>query len=146
MLRRYTNHTILALWAIIGTSLSLKAQTKSIPDSIQYSVLLMFQSVCCGVPDQEPLDKALRKFAKREKTGPIEMWKIGPMGREGEYYLVFDLKKWKPATREKMVHLLEQMSKNLREPGHVSIEKNGILRKSELPERATMEKLTLSGL
>lgn len=146
MLRRYFNHTVLVLWAVIGPSLSLKAQTKAIPDSVQYSVLLMFQSVCCGVPDQEPLDKALRKFAKREKTGTIEFRKIGPMGREGEYYLVFDLKKWKPSTRVKMVHLLDQMSKNLREPGHVSIEKNGILRKSELPERATMEKLTLSGL
>lgn len=100
---------------------------------------MMFQSVCCGVPDQEPLDKAIRAFKKKEKMTSLRAWKIGPMGREGEYYLVFDLEKWPASRRKKFMEILRVVSGKLKDPGHVNLEENYMMRKADLPGRATME-------
>ncbi|HAN65314.1 MAG TPA: hypothetical protein DCQ34_03080 [Chitinophagaceae bacterium] len=139
---KHVKHFILVFWAFIGPTLSIMAQTKNIPDSAQYSALLMFQSVCCGVPDQEPLDKSIRAFIKKEKLASVRAWKIGPMGREGEYYLVFDLRKWPDSRRNAFINILRNVSDQLKDPGHVSFEENYMIQKVDLPGRATMEPIS----
>ena len=40
-----------------------KAQEKD--STIQYPIVVKFQSKCCGVPDAAPLKKAILKFKKK---------------------------------------------------------------------------------
>ena len=58
---------------------------------LAYPIAVKFQSVCCGVPSDVPLQKAIKSFKKRYKINIIDAVHIGPLGREGEYDLAFPL-------------------------------------------------------
>jgi hypothetical protein len=60
--------------------------------SIFYPVVVSFNSMCCGVPDDAPVMKLISSFKKQHRIKRIAVDHIGPMGKEGEYYLAFRLK------------------------------------------------------
>lgn len=82
---------------------SAKAQT----DSANYPVVIEFASFCCGVPDSKPIIDYVKCFKKKNKTESITGYKLGPAGREGEYYLVFPLTELTQKQREKFVAEIE---------------------------------------
>src|SRR6187397_215544 len=57
-----------------------------------YPVVVEFHSFCCGVPDAGPLTSFIKSFKKQQKIKKISVDRIGPMGKEGEYYMAFPLK------------------------------------------------------
>ncbi|MEO6490120.1 MAG: hypothetical protein ABIO04_09295 [Ferruginibacter sp.] len=57
-----------------------------------YPVVISFHSECCGVPSDSSLRIFIDHFKKHYKIKRITADYIGPMGREGEYYLGFKLR------------------------------------------------------
>ena len=85
-------------------SISFGQQSDS---TLKYAVVIKFQSICCGVPNAAPLKKFVSKFKKEYHTKTIRADKIGPMGREGEYYLGFNLKELTRKQKHYFLNALE---------------------------------------
>ena len=119
-------------------SISFGQQSDS---TLKYAVVIKFQSICCGVPNAAPLKKFVSKFKKEYHTKTIRADKIGPMGREGEYYLGFKLKE---LTRKQKYYFLKKVTvvtSKLTDKGKAIAEENVIIDKSTLPQIATITKV-----
>lgn len=117
-----------------------KAQKK---DSVLfYPIVVKFQSKCCGVPDQKPLDSAILLYKIRNHIRIIKADKISPMGREGEYYLAFKKSKFLSRYKKSFTALLEKVCKQMNEPGYIEIEKNATINTADIPSRAEIEAIT----
>ena len=92
-----------------------KAQTKD--SIIHYPIVVEFQSVCCGVPSEAPLISFLKKFKKNNKIKKINVYKIGPLGREGEYHLGFKLTEFNRAQKKSFIKKLKQIVPKLNDKG-----------------------------
>ena len=107
------------------------------PTSVKYPVVIKFQSICCGVPDDAPLNEMIKKFKKQYKIKTLIATRIGPMGKEGEYYLAFSLKgltaKQKLNFKKKIRSLVPTMKDN----GVATLEENISINAADLPSRAT---------
>ncbi|MFT3911561.1 MAG: hypothetical protein QM737_19205 [Ferruginibacter sp.] len=66
---------------------SLKAQQ----DSTTYPVVIQFNSIGTGVPRDSALRSYITCFKKKYKVKNLTASRIGPMGKEGEYWLAFSL-------------------------------------------------------
>lgn len=66
---------------------SLKAQQ----DSTAYPVIIQFNSIGTGVPGDSALRYCINCFKKKNKVKKLTASRIGPMGKEGEYWLAFSL-------------------------------------------------------
>ena len=89
-----------------------KAQTKDSiiqyrDSTIQYPIVVEFQSVCCGVPSEAPLVSFLKNFKRTNKIKKIKVYKIGPLGREGEYHLGFKLTEFNRAQKKSFIKKLD---------------------------------------
>ena len=73
---------------ILSVTQPLTAQTI---EKTTYPMVISFQSQCCGVPSDSAVRKFIVSFKKKYKIKKITAYHIGPMGREGEYYLAFTL-------------------------------------------------------
>lgn len=133
---------ILSILPFLSICLAFSARAQA-PDSATrtYALVVQFQSVCCGVPDDAPLQKAIRQFRKKYKTRRITADKIGPMGREGEYYLAFRLKELSPKQKNLFIKKLEQVAPQLKDRGQAVIEKNMQVRMADLPANVSIEKM-----
>ena len=74
--------------SLIVSPLFLKAQSDQ---ERKFPLVVEFASFCCGTPDSKPVTDYVKCFRKKNKTGEITAYRIGPVGREGEYYLAFPL-------------------------------------------------------
>lgn len=106
-----------------------------------YDVVLQFQSFCCGVPDDEALQKAVAAFKKTYKLKKIYVDRIGPMGKEGEYQLCFAMNKMTARQRSAFIELLEKTAPLLKDPGQVTLEKNVLVKRTDLPARASIDRI-----
>ena len=127
----------LTLFGLILFSLSNKVTAQ---DSIKtrYRLVVSFQSECCGVPSEDPFIKYIRAFRKRNKIPKITAYHIGPMGKEGEYYLAFKLKELNRKLANKFVSGMKSVKKDPKDKGLFSIEENMIITPETLPQRATV--------
>lgn len=110
-------------------------------DSTTYAVVIQFQSMCCGVPDDAPLRSFINSFKKRNKLKKITAWHIGPMGKEGEYWLAFPLKEMKAKQMAAFKKQAKEVTGKLKNKGAASYEENMVVINSALPGRAVVEKL-----
>lgn len=104
-------------FAALFTSTAVARQTT-------YTVLLSFKSSCCGVPSDEPLMKMIKKFKKQYHLKSISADHIGPMGREGEYYLGFRLKEMNKVQKAAFIKQLDKLVPLMKDRGAVSVERN----------------------
>ncbi len=99
--------------------------------TISFRVLLKFQSECCGVPSDRPLIKAISSFKRKYHVRSIQAYRIGPMGREGEYYLGFYLKELNRPLRSKLISKMRaSVILMCKDKGTVAMEENS---KTTLP-------------
>lgn len=108
-----------------------------------YAVVVSFNSMCCGVPDNAPLKKLVRNFKKQYKIKSITVDSIGPMGREGEYYFAFRLKELSKAQKVKFVKQLKKLAPTLKDKGSATIEENVEVNKADLSSRTSITALKL---
>ncbi len=107
-------------FVLIGNA--TKAQTKD--SIIHYPIVVEFQSVCCGVPSEAPLVSFLKKFKRTNKIKKIKVYKIGPLGREGEYHLGFKLTELNRAQKKSFIKKLKQLVPKLNDKGLAVLNEN----------------------
>jgi len=103
-----------------------------------YPVLVSFNSLCCGVPSNEPVIKLVQRFKKQYKIKKVTVDSIGPMGREGEYYLAFSLKEFSKAQKKLFIQQLKKTAATMKEQGSADVRENETIDRSALPGRATV--------
>lgn len=108
-----------------------------------YPVVVMFGSMCCGVPDSRPVMKLVSNFKKQYKIKLIAVDSIGPMGREGEYYLAFRLKEMTNAQKIKFISQLKKIAPTMTDKGSAEIKENMTINKADLSSRTGITTLRL---
>lgn len=88
-------------------SASINAQSK-IPTLSKFDVVVSFGSMCCGTATDDFLKTHFKKFSKLNKV-TIPVYKASGCGREGEYKVMFSLKKLKPSVKKKFLGELKAM-------------------------------------
>ncbi len=120
-------------------SVSLHAQQNK--GTIIYPAVIQFQSECCGVPDDAPVRQFIRSFRKQQKIKKkLTAYHIGPMGKEGEYYLAFTLREMTKKQKKTFIKKLKVVTANLKDKGSASFAENLTIEREALPGRATIEK------
>jgi hypothetical protein len=103
-----------------------------------YPAIVSFQSMCCGVPDDKPVTAMIKRFKKQHKIRRITADHIGPMGKEGEYYLAFRLKEMSKAQKYKFIQQLKKIVPEMKDRGSAVLEVNMVFDRSTLHTRATI--------
>lgn len=99
-----------------------------------YPVVVSFNSFCCGVPSDTPLVSMIKAFRKQYKIRQVSADKIGPMGREGEYYLAFRLKEFNKTQRTKFIQQLKKTAATMKDNGKAEIRENEEIEKELLSD------------
>jgi hypothetical protein len=115
------------------------AQNKN--DSLNFPIVMKFESVCCGVPDDKPFKKYLTQFKKKNKITSIHASYIGPMGREGEYYIGFPLTEMKSGQKSAFMKGLKSVASKMRDKGQAVTERNFHINTSTLSERTVIKEV-----
>ena len=103
-----------------------------------YPVVVSFLSMCCGVPDSKPVMELIKSFKKQNRIKRIAVDSIGPMGKEGEYYLAFRLKEMSKSQKIKFIQQLKKIAPTMKDRGTASIIENMLVDKSTLYSRASI--------
>ncbi len=115
-------------------TLSLYAQSQK----KVYRYVVKFNSECCGVPNEAPLIKSIAKFKIKNNIRKLAYYKISPMGREGEYYMAFQLKE---LTEKKLVLFMKEIDATvlkMKDKGSATTEENMIIDVQSLSGRTTI--------
>lgn len=125
-------------FAICLTALSCAAVAQK---STTYPVVVRFGSLCCGVPSNAPVTKLIKRFKKQYKIKQVAADSIGPMGREGEYYLAFRLKEFSKAQQAKFIVQLQKTATTMKEQGYAEIREHETVNKADLSSGTTVKVL-----
>ncbi len=112
-------------------------------NSTTYPVVVSFNSMCCGVPSNEPLMKFIKTYKKQYKIKKIAVDSIGPMGKEGEYYLAFRLKELSKTQKIKFIQQLKKITPTMKDQGSADIKENETVNKADLSSRTAITTLKL---
>lgn len=113
---------------------NIKAQT--IDTAVRYPILIKFESICCGVPSDKPIKLFINKFKKSNHIKKITANRIGPMGREGEYYLAFRLNKLNKKQKSNFIKGIKAAVLKLTDKGKAEYEENVVLNTDSFPSIA----------
>ena len=116
-----------------------KAQTKD--SIIHYPIVIQFQSVCCGVPSDEPLNAFLKTFKRNNKIKKITAYKIGPLGREGEYNIGFKLTELNKAQKKSFIKKLKQLVPKLNDKGLAVVNEMETINLKSYPSNVTVVRI-----
>lgn len=113
--------------------------TASIAQKVSsYPVVVSFNSMCCGVPNSGPVIKLISSFKKTNRIKFIAVDSIGPMGREGEYYLAFRLTEFSKAQKLKFIQQLKKIAPTMVDKGSAEVKENVVINKADLSSRAVI--------
>jgi hypothetical protein len=107
-------------------------------NSSTYPVVVSFNSICCGVPSNAPVMKLTGSFKKQYKIKQVAVDSIGPMGREGEYFLAFRLKEFSKAQKIKFIQQLKKTAATMEDNGLAEIKENETIIKADLSSRTSV--------
>ena len=122
--------------------LSLKPVLAQDTAVTRFPVVVSFHSICCGVPSDSSITVYILAFKKKNKLKSIKASHIGPMGKEGEYYLAFPLKELTKKQAKAFITGLKKVKKSPDETGEISYMDNYSLHVKQLPGRATVREVT----
>jgi hypothetical protein len=103
-----------------------------------YPVVITFNSMCCGVPSNEPVIKLVQRFKKQYKIKKVTADRIGPMGREGEYWLAFSLKEFSKSQKVLFIKQLKKTAATMTDKGSAEVKENETVDMSELSGATTV--------
>lgn len=130
---------ILFFISLIFIGISTNAQTN---DSIvRYPILIQFQSVCCGVPSETPLISFIKTFKRNNKIKKITAFKIGPLGREGEYNVGFKLTELNRAQKKSFIKKLKLLVPKLNDKGMAVVNEMEIINLKSYPSNVSVERV-----
>jgi hypothetical protein len=108
-----------------------------------YKYVVKFNSECCGVPDAAPLLKCINAFKKKYKIKKLSYDYIGPMGREGEYYMAFALKELNKTQAALFIKNIDATTLKMKDKGSATTEQNMVIDPTSFSSRTTIVKKTL---
>lgn len=117
---------------LAGFLIALLTTAAYAQENITYPVVVSFNSMCCGVPDSGPVITLIKRFKKQHKIKRITADSIGPMGKEGEYYLAFSLKEMSKAQKIKFIQQLKRIAPTLKDQGSAEVIENLTINKADL--------------
>lgn len=118
---------------------STKAQTKD--SIIRYPIVIQFQSVCCGVPSEAPLISFIKTFKRNNKIKKITAYKIGPLGREGEYNVGFKLTELNRAQKKSFIKKLKLLMPKLNDKGMAVVNEMETINLTSYPANVSVERV-----
>ena len=127
-----------SLFSLFVLATNTNAQQKD-----TYPVVVSFNSMCCGVPSSAPVMKLISNFKKQYKIKKVFVDSIGPMGREGEYYLAFRLKEFSKLQKIKFIQQLKKIVPAMKEQGSADVKENETIDKASLSSRTAVTLLKL---
>lgn len=119
---------------------SLKAQQQ---DSTIYPIVIQFNSIGTGVPGDSALRSYITSFKKKNKVKKIKAFHIGPMGREGEYWLCFSLKELTPKQASVFKKEIKLIAEKPTERGLTVFVENMAIGKDQISGRRTISQVIL---
>lgn len=130
---------ILFFISLCFIGISTNAQTK---DSIvRYPIVIQFQSVCCGVPSQQPLISFIKTFKRNNKIKKISAYRIGPLGKEGEYNVGFKLTELNRAQKKSFIKKIKLLVPKLNDKGMAVLNEMVTINLNEYPANVTFERI-----
>ncbi len=127
----------ISLIFIVG--FSTKAQIKD--SIIRYPVVIQFQSVCCGVPSQQPLISFIKTFKRNNKVKKITAYRIGPLGKEGEYNVGFKLTELNRTQKKSFLKKIKLLVPKLNDKGIAVVNEMVTINLKEYPANVTIERI-----
>lgn len=121
---------------IFAIGLQSGAQDSS---KLTYPLVISFESHCCGVPSDSVIRKFIAAYKKQQKIKTISAVRIGPMGREGEYYLAFRLTEIRKKKQKDFITKISQLKPLATDRGSFSFNEQMEIDASTLSQR-TKEK------
>ena len=103
---------------------------------ITYPLVVSFGSQCCGVPSETPLKNCIASFKKKYKIKKIKAIHIGPLGREGEYDIVFSLTELNKKQKKDLITRVKKIKKLSEDPGYLTVRENMEVVPAEMPKRS----------
>src|SRR5882757_6138381 len=105
---------------ILLLSVNLYAQKRS-----TYPLAIMFNSMCCGVPDSKPLFDAVIYFKRKNKINKkLHYVHIGPLGKEGEYMIAFSLAELTKKQKTAFIKEIKKVVPSMKDKGSASVQEN----------------------
>jgi hypothetical protein len=130
----------ICFFLLLGTLLTTIALAQN---SEPYAAVVSFNSMCCGVPSNAPVMKLIKSFKKQYKIKQVTVDSIGPMGREGEYYLAFSLKEFSKTQKVKFIQQLKKTAVTMKDKGSAEVRENETIDKSGFSRGTTVTSLKL---
>jgi hypothetical protein len=106
-------------------------------DSLHYRITVKFGSMAAGVPSNQPVLAYVAAFKKKYKIKKIKYDRIGPMGREGEYYMAFPLKELTKKQQAVFLKNIKGIAAKLTDRGYASAEENESFSKKDFEGKLT---------
>ncbi|MBS1743860.1 MAG: hypothetical protein JST81_12570 [Bacteroidetes bacterium] len=106
-------------------------------NTCQYAVVLKFNSIGMGVPNDSLLRNYIDAFKQKNKIKKITACRIGPMGKEGEYWLAFSLKELSKKQKSIFKTELRAVTEQMTDRGNVSYEENEQVNKNDISGRVS---------
>jgi len=126
---------ILAITSLLITGCSSSGQ--ALISEQPYPIILSFSSMGSGVPDETAVKNFINEFKKQHQTGDIKGIHFGPIGREGEYRLLFLLSGWSDELKSQFVEGLSNTIKQTTfERGQIGFQLNTTFNPADYPKRA----------
>jgi hypothetical protein len=104
-------------------------------------LVVQFNSFCCGVPDEQPLQEAIHQVLVNEKKSGILAWKLSPMGKEGEYWICFQTDRTFRSLKHKLIDAIEEVAKQPQERGGITLDSNLNFQQRSIPQQAKWESI-----
>ena len=127
--------------AILFLMLSFYCKAGLVDSTLNYPIVVKFQSICCGVPSAAPLEKMIVTFKKKQRIKSISVYHIGPLGRESEYVLAFPLLEMSVKKRQKFISKIKTIVPKMKDKGNAEFEINYSVNTTSLPSRTTIEQI-----
>ena len=108
-----------------------------------YPLVMSFHSQCCGVPTETSLQSFMTSFKKKYKIKKITATHIGPMGREGEYYLAFKLTELSKKQKKDFITKIKKIKKLSGDKGTFSFTEKMGIDPGSLSQRTKSEEVNL---
>ena len=106
-------------------------------DSLHYRITVKFGSMAAGIPSNQPVLAYVAAFKKKYKIKKIKYDRIGPMGREGEYYMAFPLKELTKKQQAVFVKNITAIAAKLTDRGYGSAVENESLNRHDFENKIT---------
>jgi len=116
--------------------------SQKLPADTSYPLCLQFVSHCCGVPSEAPVKEYIDSFKLNQHIPEIKAIHIGPLGREGEYRIVFTLNELNDTQKAAFISGLKNVRKQGDDPGDIHILTDERINMQEFPKRTKQTEIS----